>query len=398
MFGKKENVRSTKGIENIKEKNIITKTDVEGEKITFELNGVKIGTFEGNEIIADEVILNNTITKIAKNLVLGKTNYINIPNKVIINFKEDIKKEESNDKKEESEENTKIIDIREPRYNLNSVYLKEESRKQIMDTILMKKYREKIFKEWGLEETIKSDRALILNFYGPAGTGKSLAAEAIAGSLGKKLYSVNYSELESKYVGETPKNIKNVFKMAKEEDAVLVFDEADSFLGKRLSNITQSSDYGVNITRSVMLLELEKFDGIVIFTTNLLENYDEAFKRRILSNVKFELPDENGRKKIWEIHIPSKLPLECDIDSKILAEKYTDISGADIKDIILFAAINAASNNNEKIGITEFDLAYKYIKARYSDGKSDIKFDVISKSTEKLTDEEYHNIINRGEL
>ena len=148
-----------------------------------------------------------------------------------------------------------------------------------MNTIEIKKHRDKIFNEWGLEETIKSDRAIILNFYGPAGTGKSLTAEAIAGTLGKKLYSVNYSELESKYVGETPKNIKQVFKRAKDEDAVLVMDEADSFLSKRLSNITQSADYGVNITRSVMLLELEKFDGIVIFTTNLLENYDEAFKR-----------------------------------------------------------------------------------------------------------------------
>ena len=216
--------------------------------------------------------------------------------------------------------------------------------------------------------------------------GKSLTAEAIAGTLGKKLYSVNYSELESKYVGETPKNIKQVFKRAKDEDAVLVMDEADSFLSKRLSNITQSADYGVNITRSVMLLELEKFDGIVIFTTNLLENYDEAFKRRILSNIKFELPDKKGRKKIWDIHIPSKLPLEKEIDSEFLAEKYDDISGADIKDMLLFAAINAASASENIVGVDEFDKAYEYIKARYNTTtKEDNGFKIISKKSEKIT-------------
>ena len=215
--------------------------------------------------------------------------------------------------------------------------------------------------------------------------------------MGKKLYSVNYSELESKYVGETPKNIKQVFKRAKEEDAVLVMDEADSFLSKRLSNITQSADYGVNITRSVMLLELEKFDGIVIFTTNLLENYDEAFKRRILSNIKFELPDKEGRKKIWDIHIPSKLPLECDINSKILAEKYENVSGADIKDILLFASINAVSEGKEKIGLDEFDKAYEYVRARYKEENKENDFKIISKKSEKITLDEYNKIINNEE-
>ena len=395
MFGKKDSIDNTRGIEDIKKENITTRVDIENKEIIFELNGIKVGTFEGKKTIADETILNNTMKKIAKTLILGETNYIDVPKKITIDFKEKNIKKDNNINKENTQENMKVIDIREPRYTLESVYLKEESKKQIIDTILMKKYKEKIFKEWGLEETIKSDRALILNFYGPAGTGKSLAAEAIAGSLGKKLYAVNYSELESKYVGETPKNIKNVFRRASEEDAVLVFDEADSFLGKRLSNITQSSDYGVNITRSVMLLELEKFNGIVIFTTNLLENYDEAFKRRILSNVKFDLPDEEGRNKIWEIHIPEKLPLEDNVNSKILAKKYTEISGADIKDIILFAAINTVSNKKESIGLEEFDLAYKYIKARYDKEKSDIKFDVVSEKTEKITDKEYNEIFDK---
>lgn len=384
-------------LENIKLKNFEKNVSIKNNKIKFKLNGIKTGTLSGKEIVADEVVLNNIMEKISEVLYKNETNYINIPSEVNINFRKNEINTQDKQNNEEKVENKNIIDIVEPRYTLDSVYINPEAKKQIINTIEIKKYRDKIFNEWGLKETIKTDRAIILNFYGPAGTGKSLTAEAIAGELGKKLYSVNYSELESKYVGETPKNIKQVFKRAKEEDAVLVMDEADSFLSKRLSNITQSADYGVNITRSVMLLELEKFDGIVIFTTNLLENYDEAFKRRILSNIKFELPDKEGRKKIWDIHIPSKLPLECDINSKILAEKYENVSGADIKDILLFASINAVSEGKEKIGLDEFDKAYEYVRARYKEENKENDFKIISKKSEKITLDEYNKIINNEE-
>lgn len=384
-------------LENIKLKNFEKNVSIKNNKIKFKLNGIKTGTLSGKEIVADEVVLNNIMEKISEVLYKNETNYINIPSEVNINFRKNEINTQDKQNNEEKVENKNIIDIVEPRYTLDSVYINPEAKKQIINTIEIKKHRDKIFNEWGLKETIKTDRAIILNFYGPAGTGKSLTAEAIAGELGKKLYSVNYSELESKYVGETPKNIKQVFKRAKEEDAVLVMDEADSFLSKRLSNITQSADYGVNITRSVMLLELEKFDGIVIFTTNLLENYDEAFKRRILSNIKFELPDKEGRKKIWDIHIPSKLPLECDINSKILAEKYENVSGADIKDILLFASINAVSEGKEKIGLDEFDKAYEYVRARYKEENKENDFKIISKKSEKITLDEYNKIINNEE-
>ncbi|HCX70263.1 MAG TPA: ATP-binding protein, partial [Firmicutes bacterium] len=115
--------------------------------------------------------------------------------------------------------------------------------------------------------------------------------------------------LESKYVGETPKNIQKVFADAKQHDAVLVFDEADSFLGKRLTSVTQAADYGVNVTRSTMFMEIENYSGIVIFTTNLIRNYDAAFMRRILASVEFALPDQNGRQVIWGLLLPKDMPL-----------------------------------------------------------------------------------------
>ena len=133
--------------------------------------------------------------------------------------------------------------------------MNEKVREQIKTAIAAVRYKKKMSEEWGMSEYFTENRAVILNFYGKSGTGKSMTAEAIAKELGKKVYHINYSELESKYVGETPKNIRKAFANAARDDAVLIFDEADSFLGKRLTSVTQSADYGVNITRSVLLME-----------------------------------------------------------------------------------------------------------------------------------------------
>ena len=220
-----------------------------------------------------------------------------------------------------------------------------------------------------------------------------MTGEAIAAELGKKIYVVNYSELESKYVGETPKNIVEVFRKAQAEDAVLIFDEADSFLGKRLTNVTQSADYGVNITRSVMLLELEKFDGIVIFTTNLVTNYDEAFKRRILTSIKFDLPDETARQKIWAIYLSRGLPLNKNLTSEILAEKYDKISDADIKDMLLHAALCALHRNEAEplIEAEDFDAAFDMILNRRNNSQSSVEI-----SHETISAEQY--VIETGDV
>ena len=279
-----------------------------------------------------------------------------------------------------------IVIVREPRWKFSDVYIDPKIIDEINRFLLIARHRDKLFGEWKLGNGQDSGRAIVFNFYGPSGTGKSMTGEAIAAELGKKIYVVNYSELESKYVGETPKNIVEVFRKAQAEDAVLIFDEADSFLGKRLTNVTQSADYGVNITRSVMLLELEKFDGIVIFTTNLVTNYDEAFKRRILTSIKFDLPDEKARQKIWTIYLSRDLPLNKNLTAEILAEKYDKISGADIKDMLLHAALCALHRNEAEplIEAEDFDAAFDMILNRRNNSQSSVEI-----SHETISAEQY---------
>jgi SpoVK/Ycf46/Vps4 family AAA+-type ATPase len=258
------------------------------------------------------------------------------------------------------------IKVYQPRYTFDDVYVDPIFKRRIVSALILAKQKKKLYEDWGLLKTLKNPRPLVLNFYGPPGTGKSMMAEAIANYLDKDVFLVNYSELESGTTGETPKNIVRCFKRAAQANAVLIFDEADSFLGKRLTNVSSAADYSINVTRSVMLIELEKFEGVIVFTTNFISNYDIAFKRRILASLEFKLPDEKGRAHIWNTHIPKELPLSAGISPMALAYKYGGTTGADIKDIVLFAAVNCLEKGRERISWEDFDEAYQAVKNRYN--------------------------------
>ena len=193
--------------------------------------------------------------------------------------------------------------------------------------------------------------------FGLPGTGKTFCAEAIADYLGKKIIKVNYAEIESKYVGETPKNITAAFKKAKETKSVLFFDEADSILGKRLTNVTQSADHGVNVSRSVMLLQLDNFDGEVIFASNLAKNYDGAFVRRILAHIEFELPDRECRVKLWNYLLAKEIPTAEDVNLEWLADESNGLSGGDILNVVIAAASRAVQRTGNSQKVLRSDLA-----------------------------------------
>jgi SpoVK/Ycf46/Vps4 family AAA+-type ATPase len=344
-----------------------------------------VGTLDGKNIYLDELLIHEMIRDIVKAISKNQSKYNPAPVNIIIEHTENKKATEAVTK-EVSKEDNNIIECITPRVALEQVYLNEKTKKQVLSAIAAVKNRNKLCDEWGFEDYLSKKRAVILNFYGKPGTGKSMTAEAIAYTLGKKVYSINYADLESKYVGETPKNIKKAFEIAKRDDAVLVFEEADSFLGKRLTSVTQSADYGVNITRSVLLLELERYEGVVIFTTNLLSNYDDAFKRRILANILFEYPNEETKEKIWKLYLNDKIPLEKDITIAGLAKKYNNISGADIKDIVFYAAINTLELQNDHITWEAFDYSYQMILQRYINDTHPIMI-----SDEIITEEQYLN-------
>jgi SpoVK/Ycf46/Vps4 family AAA+-type ATPase len=207
-----------------------------------------------------------------------------------------------------------------------------------------------IFRNWGLGERHTLGRGLTFNFAGPPGTGKTICAEAVAQALGMKLLVVNYAEAESMWAGETPKNIAGVFRAAGDEGAVLFFDEADAIAARRSTGTNLPHEREMNITVNVLLRELEAFNGVVIFATNMASNFDPAFERRIRTHVLFEMPGEEQRAEIWRLQIhPYKTPLAPDVDFLALAKKY-EVSGGDIKNAVIKAAAAAASEPGSDLG------------------------------------------------
>jgi SpoVK/Ycf46/Vps4 family AAA+-type ATPase len=200
-----------------------------------------------------------------------------------------------------------------------------------------------IFGRWGLGERHATGLGLAFNFAGPPGTGKTICAEAIAHALGKKLLLVNYAEVESMWAGETPKNVAALFRAAVEEDAVLFFDEADAIAARRSASTGMPHQREANTTVNVLLHEVEAFNGVVVFATNLAANFDPAFERRIRTHVLFEMPGAAERERIWHVQVhPTKTPLAADVDFAALAARFA-VSGGDIKNAVLKAAAAAAA-------------------------------------------------------
>ena len=232
---------------------------------------------------------------------------------------------------------------RKPLRTMSDLIVPQSVRHRIDLALSQVDNHEVLYQEWNLKKIDPYRTGTALNFYGPSGTGKSLAAEAIASHRGQQLIDVSYAEIESKYVGDTPKNIEACFRQATAHNAVLVFNEADSILGSRLSNVTQSADHSVNVSRAVMLSQLDAFGGLVVFTTNFPRNYDAAFVRRILVHVRFDLPDEATRHALWETLIPAQIPRAEPLDLAILAASSPGLSGGDMVNAVKAASALAVA-------------------------------------------------------
>lgn len=270
-----------------------------------------------------------------------------------------------------------------PKFNMSEIILPEKTMDSLKDFISLFNLYEKIFNLWGLNSTHKYSKLFSVNLYGDSGTGKTMAAHIIASELNLPLISVNYAELESKYVGETSKNLANLFSVAKEKNAILFFDEADAVLSKRVTNMSSSTDVSVNQTRSVLLSLMNDHEGIIIFTTNFIENFDAAFMRRIMSHIKFELPDRDARKLLWQKYLPDNMPIG-ELDTSYLSEISKGLTGSDISNCVLKSAIMAARKNHSIVNEYFFITAIEEVKASKKAHKQE-KFDI----DKKIVSEKY---------
>jgi SpoVK/Ycf46/Vps4 family AAA+-type ATPase len=244
----------------------------------------------------------------------------------------------------------RVVETITPERTLADVVLPPRTRRTLEQALAEVRNHSLIFSRWGLGECHTSGLGLAFNFAGPPGTGKTICAEAIAHELGMKLLVVDYAEAESMWIGETPKNIVAAFRAAAEKNAVLFFDEADAIATRRSAGAPLRADREANLTVNILLRELEAFNGIVIFATNLATNLDPAFERRIRTHVLFEMPGVEERARIWQLQIhPQKTPLAPDVDFRRLAERYV-VSGGDIKNAVIKAAAAAAAEPGPDLG------------------------------------------------
>jgi len=205
--------------------------------------------------------------------------------------------------------------------------------------------RPRVLDEWGIGRKLASSRGVTILFAGPPGTGKTMAAEVIAGELGLDLYKIDLSTVISKYIGETEKNLERIFNEAETSNAILFFDEADSLFGKR-SEVRDSHDRYANIEISYLLQRMEAYDGVTMLATNLRANLDEAFTRRLQFAVDFPFPEEADRLRIWNTLFPAEVPCAADVDLAVLAERFK-LAGGNIRNIIVNAAFLAAADGGE---------------------------------------------------
>src|SRR5688572_12477944 len=264
----------------------------------------------------------------------------------------------------------RVVDSVVPSRTLADVVLPERTRSTVEQALAQARNHTLIFRNWGLGERHASGLGLTFNFAGPPGTGKTICAEAVAHELGMKLLVVDYAEAESMWAGETPKNIAGAFRLAADQNAVLFFDEADAIATRRSTGSLLPYDREMNMTVNVLLRELEAFNGIAIFATNLAANFDPAFERRIRTHVLFEMPGVEERVRIWELQIhPHKTPLAEDVDFRHLSERYS-ASGGDIKNAVIKAAAAAASEPgsdlNKRISQKHFETAMEEVVAARS--------------------------------
>ena len=232
-----------------------------------------------------------------------------------------------------------LAEVQNADLRLEDLILAPDSAQQIREIISAVRNRDTVLRRWGLQARIKRGLAICCLFDGEPGTGKTMAADVIAGELGLTTMRINVAGIVDKYIGETEKNLTRIFEQARPDTTLLLFDEADSLFSKR-TEVSHAVDRYSNMDINVLLQLVEQYEGVAILTTNLKRGIDSAFERRIMFKVRFEKPDAEQRERIWRALLPPSLPTAESIDFERLAR--LELAGGDIKNAVLRAAYAAA--------------------------------------------------------
>jgi len=277
-----------------------------------------------------------------------------------------------------------IFTLIDPNYGMEDLILSEELKHTMVTSI--SRYHENVhsvLSSWklydGQMETVgrvkkESEQGLLMLLHGPSGTGKTFASGAIARHLGKKLLVTDISRLQSKWVGDSEKNIQRLFTIFErivrrvENPPVLLLNEADQFLSTRLSETRSSVDQMQNSMQNLFLEGFERLRGVMIATTNLQDNIDSAFSRRFHLKLELPIPRVDERKKLWDLHLPPTIPRSDDLDISKLSQDFI-LTGGQIKIIIQNAATEAASRRGKAQILNQSDLL-KYCELEFSNGST----------------------------
>ncbi|MBP8806258.1 MAG: ATP-binding protein [Kofleriaceae bacterium] len=229
----------------------------------------------------------------------------------------------------------------EVRQTWDDLVLPEDLERSVRGIVDRVQHRGQVLGDWGFARKLGKGLGLTVLFAGEPGTGKSMVAGLLAAELGLDLYVVDLSQVASKWLGETEKNLARAFDAAEAGHVLLLFDEADSLLAKRTGDVKSSNDRYANMETNFILARLEQFEGIAFFTTNLAAAIDPAIARRMSVHLQFPYPDAETRELLWQRMIPTQTPIADDLDFAALARRY-DLSGGFIRNVALRAAYLAA--------------------------------------------------------
>jgi Winged helix domain, variant/ATPase family associated with various cellular activities (AAA) len=244
----------------------------------------------------------------------------------------------------------------EPKHDWGDIVLPAAQREQLHAICGQAKHVSTVYGAWCFERKLSLGKGLSALFSGPPGTGKTMAAEVIAADLKAELLKIDLSQIVSKYIGETEKNLRQLFDQVAAAHAILFFDEADALLGKR-SAVKDAHDRYANTEIAYLLQKMEEYEGIAILATNLRQNMDDAFTRRMRFIVEFPFPEDEDRLLIWKTVWPKEVPMAPDVDFPWLARQFR-LSGGSIRNVALAAAFLAAEQD-QAVAMRHLMLATK---------------------------------------